>query len=455
MLCLEKKFTGKMTKLNCRHCMQGDCQSCVNGSCLCRESHNKAELIEAFTQTASNLLPNSPQELIQLLRDNPRPIQQLTINEEPIEDIKPNRWITLEEQEQFARFLSDLGIDTEKLEWCASEWEKFRCSDNHSHGKKIHYVACGKRGICPRCSMSYASKRASIAYKWVKDNLADHLDFDLKMNQIVLTLPKPLHDMNLKLFSKMIRKFMKHFDIDSYGFSIQTRHSKDPLSGRYVHAHILSLNMKETDEGMIQNDYFFDVDLMRTVWKDIIEKSTDTKIEGYVNLNVQYSSVRNEPYQVLHMFSYLYRYPIQDLFNVQVRSQTLNYVQSLQFEKNGTLDNESIGLKEISDKVKELFDEKKPRLVWCGMLTSTKRKQLIKKMGVVSTVQDTIDGSPPTILQLDDMSKPGFIWKSYKDIEKEIDQRSKECRDCGLPYEETPFERGSYDGDNEPIVFSK
>ena len=402
-----------MIKQNCRHCLQGNCDSCVNGSCLCRESHKKAELVRSFTQTASNFLPNSPEELIQILQDNPLQSQQLTVYDEPIEDIKPNRWITLDEQERFCRFLSDLGINTEKLEGCASQWEKYRCSDNHSHAEKVHYIACGTRGVCPRCSMSYASKRASIAYKWVKDNLADHLDFDLKLNQIVLTLPKPLHDIDLKLFSKMIRKFMKHFEIDSYGYSIQTRHSANPLSSRYVHVHILSLNMKESENEMIQNDYFFDVDLMRTVWKDIIEKSTDIKIEGYVNLHAEYHSVRNEPYQVLHMFSYLYRYPIQDLFNVQVRNQTLNYVQSVQFEKNGTIDNESVRLREISDKVRELIDEKKPGIVWCGMLTSTKRKALIKKMLHV-TYNETLDGSPLLYCNLttcQNLGLPGKVTK--------------------------------------------
>jgi len=440
-------------KVNCKSCLSGNCAECENTNCLCRESHSKKELVNQFTELASNLLPNSPEELKQILRDNPRQSQQLTVFEEPVEDIKPNRWITLEEQKEWVDFLSTLGINSGRLEWCASEWEKYRCSVNRSHGKKVHYIACGARGLCPRCSMSYASKRASIAYKWIKDNLANHLDFDLKLNQIVLTLPKPLQDIDQKLFAKMIKKFMKHFDIDSYGYSIQTRHSKNPLSGKYVHAHILSLNMKESDKGMIQNNYYFDVDLMRTVWKDIIEKHTDIKIEGYVNLHTEYHSVRNEPYQVLHMFSYLYRYPIQDLFNVQVRAQTLNYVQSVQFEKNETLDNEPERLREVRDKVNELIEEKKPRIVWCGMLTSTKRKVLIKKM-LHLQYNETLDGSTPTILQLDDTSLPGFEWKSMKDVEKEIDQRSKECRDCGSPYELTPFERGSYEGDNEPLVFS-
>jgi len=39
-----------------------------------------------------------------------------------------------------------------------------------------------------------------------------------------------------------------------------------------------------------------------------------------------------------------------------------------------------------------------------------------------------------------------------KEIEKEINERSKICRDCGSPYEEEPYERGNYPGDNEPSL---
>jgi len=82
-------------------------------------------------------------------------------------------------------------------------------------------------------------------------------------------------------------------------------------------------------------------------------------------------------------------------------------------------------------------------------LTSTKRKELIKKILNVG-LNKTLDGIPYTILQIDDNLRPSFRWKSMKEIEKEIDQRSKICRDCGSPYEEEPYEHGDYPGDNEP-----
>jgi len=370
-------------------------------------------------------------------------LKQLSLLENPVEDIKPNRWITIEEQKEFVEFLSSVGINFDKLDWCASKFERYHCSIDNSHTNKTRYIPCGKRGMCPRCSMSYASKRANIMYQWIKQNLADRLDFDLKLNQIVLTLPVHLHDMDTKLFAKMIKKFMQKFKIEAYGYSIQTRHSQNPLSGRYVHAHLLSLNMRVENDGIVRSDYYFDVEKMREVWKDIIEKFTGYTVEGSVNLHTEYASIVYDKPKVLHMFSYLYRYPIQDLFNVQVRNKSINYVQSSQFEKN-----------EVRSKIMELLDEKKPRIVWCGLLTSTKRKELIKKITHV-VIEETLDSHPPhIILQLDDNNMPSFVWKSMLEVEKEIERRSKECRDCGSPYESEPFERGEYAGDNEPKVFS-
>jgi hypothetical protein len=40
--------------------------------------------------------------------------------------------------------------------------------------------------------MSYSHKRAEIMYQYIRQNLANNLNFDLKMNQIVLTLPENL-----------------------------------------------------------------------------------------------------------------------------------------------------------------------------------------------------------------------------------------------------------------------
>ena len=182
--------------------------------------------------------------------------QQLTLEGKPIEN-KPFRYITLNEQKEFCDFLESLNLFPDKmkdLRWCASEFLTYDCTNDSSHTHKVKYLNCGLRGKCPRCSMSYAHKRAEIMYQYIKQNLADKLPFDLKMNQIVLTLPKELHEeLDTKTFSKMIRYFMKKFRIEAYGYSMQFRHSKDPLSDRYLHAHVLTLNMREKDSKKSQN----------------------------------------------------------------------------------------------------------------------------------------------------------------------------------------------------------
>ena len=42
------------------------------------------------------------------------------------------------------------------------------------------------------------------------------------------------------------------------------------------------------------------------------------------------------------------------------------------------------------------------------------------------------------------------IWKNINYFVKQLDERSKTCRDCGFPYSEIPCDRGKYQGDNEP-----
>ena len=377
---------------------------------------------------------------------------QLTLLEKPVEDIKPNRWITISEQNEWCEFLSSLGVNVDGLDSCASQWERYQCASNHDHQKKLRYRSCGKRGVCARDSMGYASQRASLMYQYIKQNLADRLDFDLKLNQIVLTLPESLHDMDTKLFAKMVKEFISVLGIVSYGYCIQTRHSKDPLKGRYVHCHVLSLNMKIEGERIVEGDYYFDVDEMRNTWKDIIKKRTEVSVEGSVNLHTEYVSVLHDKHKVMHILAYLYRYPIQDLFNVQVRHQSLNYVQCPQFEKNSTLDGFGLKMQELRSKVVDLIDEKKPRIVWCGLLTSTKRKELIKLILNEGALL-SLDEVPKYVVQVDEYGKPMFKWKSLSDLEKEARTRAKECRDCGSPYEDQPFETGLYDGDNEPFNF--
>ena len=340
------------------------------------------------------------------------------------DEIRQARYITLEEQKEFTEFLENLGIQSDRLDWCASEYEKYKCISGYdNHTKKTRYLLCGNRGKCPRCSMAYATLKANERYQFLKRNIADRLDFDLKMNQLVLTLPKQFHNIDKKEFSKMIKQFMIKMNIHAYGYVIQERHSSNPLKDSYHHAHILSLNIKAKQEQkflkssennrIVQCDYFFDTNKMRSIWKSIILKNTDISIEGNVNVQTSYASVTKEKGRCIHLLKYVYRYSLEDLFKVQVRNHSINYLEKSHF--NG-----------VRERVLSLLDEKKPKVVWCGLMASTKQKQLMKMISVI-----------------------GYEWQSLKDIKMDLMIQANTCP-CGLPFEEKPFETGLYEGDNEP-----
>jgi hypothetical protein len=72
----------------------------------------------------------------------------------------------------------------------------------------------------------------------------------------------------------------------------------------------------------------------------------------------------------------------------------------------------------------------KPRLIWCGWLTSAKRGQLKQMMK--------------------EQDEPEIFWNDMKYFEKKLDERARICRDCGEPLHDKPFEISVYIGDNEP-----
>lgn len=350
-------------------------------------------------------------------------IQTLIAEVEQIE-VKSHRWITLKEQKEWVIFLKAIGlgalkeISSEKgLEWCASIVQKYNCQADHGHSIHTKYLLCGGRNFCPRCAMSYANKKAQAQYMYLKENFAKNLPFDSKINQIVLTLPKSLHSTDRKVFSKMVKDFMRKMGVEAYGYVIQDRHSKDPLSEKYVHAHCITLNVKQQDGYLVQNDYFFNLDEMRDVWKKVIKENLNFEVKGFVNLHSEYASIINESQKVRHILKYVYRYSIEDLFNVQVRNGSINYLEKGHF-------------KNLRREVFDLLSAKKSNFVWCGLLSSGKRKTLTRLLDI-----------------------PQRFWQNLKYYEKEIERRSKMCRDCGIQLEDKPFEVSNYSGDNEPEFF--
>ena len=74
--------------------------------------------------------------------------------------------------------------------------------------------------------------------------------------------------------------------------------------------------------------------------------------------------------------------------------------------------------------------QKEPKnLTWCGLMTSKKRSYLEKLLS--NTINELV------------------AWKTIPFIIKQLDERSKTCRECGMEYFHV-IDRGKYLGDNEP-----
>lgn len=72
-----------LIKTTCEFCINGKCDQCTDENCFCREGHARHELINEFSNAAKNYLPSSPEELKQILKDNPETNQNKTNDEEP------------------------------------------------------------------------------------------------------------------------------------------------------------------------------------------------------------------------------------------------------------------------------------------------------------------------------------------------------------------------------------
>ena len=105
-------------------------------------------------------------------------------------------------------------------------------------------------------------------------------------------------------------------------------------------------------------------------------------------------------------------------FTVSLRNQE-SYLEKPQFDPSNTI-------LQI-----EAMQKEPKNLAWCGLMTSTKREYLEKLM--MNTINELV------------------IWKNIDFFIKQLDERSRTCRECGYKYSEIPIDKGKYEGDNEPF----
>jgi len=350
----------------------------------------------------------SPSKL--LLKPTPESIQLSLEGEKASlpEPKKDYRYMTLGEQAGWYEYLKQILKGSPllwKMERCGTQYFHWECPDCRKG--KVRYNGCKERYYCPRCAYSYARGRADIQYEYLLQ-IAKRLPFDLKMNQLTLTLPQSLERMDEKEFIVMVKQFLKDNNIETFAYEIQHDRSKDPLGTERIHAHVLTFNFAVEDGVVgqsipVETEYYFDLDKMRESWKSVIQWSTGQKIEGNVDLHNEYASVIHRKAQVLHILSYLYRYPVTNLFNAWRKDSSYIYLR--QINARGYL-------------------ERKDRLIWCGWFAPTCRRRL----------EELLD------ITLDNLSK----------IKSKLMLRKKKCPDCNKFY--VVVDRGKYQGDNEPLL---
>jgi len=315
---------------------------------------------------------------------------------------KEYRYMSLEEQKSWCDFLETLKLrKLDELRACASEYISKRCTNKKCQEGKTTYKGCKDRSFCPRCAYSYARSRAKVQYEYLKQ-IADAMPFDLKMNQITLTVPQHMERMPKPVLTFMVKQFLKELGIDNYAYELQTARSRDPLGTRRVHAHVLTFNFKHDGKKFLMTQYWFDLSRLRSMWKQIIQKTAGEDVEGDVDLHSEFASIIHRKNSVIHILQYLYRYPVTDLFNAWRKDN--GYFNTRQI--NGT----------------DYF-KSKDRLTWCGLMSPHGRVKLQKILGVK-------------------LATLAFLkWKLGKEENK--------CTHCGSFY--VVVDRGKYEGDNEPF----
>lgn len=192
--------------VNCRHCLVDHCGLCVNPTCLCRQSHSKRELLNSFTETASRLLPSSPEQLKQILREEREHEER-----EDQEAVYQNKFEIYKEANDEQRFAKDLVSDIAfpghlfKGKESCGKWKIKGHIHRDGHGfirkTELH---CHNRG-CNTCWVSSVKREAGsitdrvVALRNLKNNDGVYLNRKRKrvLNTLVVSLPKNKCDLML------------------------------------------------------------------------------------------------------------------------------------------------------------------------------------------------------------------------------------------------------------------
>lgn len=121
--------------------------------------------------------------------------------------------------------LKDWNKAIERISDCMTQPIVRTCShdlqDAIKNNTGLHHYAfvgtnhCNERNYCPRCANAYAQRQAGEMYEYLKTQVANRLPFNLKVNQITVTLPPDMQDITDEEFVQAIKRFIKSPQEDS------------------------------------------------------------------------------------------------------------------------------------------------------------------------------------------------------------------------------------------------
>ena len=265
---------------------------------------------------------------------------------------------------------------------CATRKITKTCSlhgDKHYLG--ISYSRCNDRKICPRCAYLSARKTAYEMYEWLKHNVVSSLPFQIFMTQLVFTLPPDKQNLTDAELNKAVKKAMRNnLCKTAYAYVIQDVPNKNH---RHVHVYAINVGLRKNFLGgnkFVKLSPFFNVDRLRKNWA----KAIGLEDGKPVDVHTSYTRFQNKK-KVVGQLSYMYRYPVWDVFKQMIRSSDGDGI--------GRTEGSSVILKNDSSSIptkllfptgedlKAFLKQTKKRVTWVGWLAPSKRYENIKVLG--------------------------------------------------------------------------
>ena len=353
-------------------------------------------VIEGSTRPGYNITVGSQEQLFNLMggdQINDLANQLLRPKDpEPIlkHDVGPVTFSELDQWKKLLGFPDGLCATRKITKTCSLHGDK--------HYLGISYSRCNARKICPRCAYLSARKTAYETYEWLKHNVVSRLPFQIFMTQLVFTLPPDKKNLTDAELSKAVKKSMRNnLCKTTYAYAIQDVPGKD-----HKHVHVYSINVGLRKNFLGGNKFvrlspYFDVDRLRKNWAKAIGLEDGKPIDVHTG----YTKFQNKK-KVVGQLSYMYRYPVWDIFKQMIRSPD--------GEGIGRTEGPSVILKNDTP-TKSLFPtegslraflkQTKKRVTWVGWLAPSKRYENIKILGepyllreIRQKVNDDMDKCP-------------------------------------------------------------